>query len=169
MGNILYSKEMLGQFGKPIKIPKIRTMIYDGEETMLSKEKNGLGKIINDPRIIPARKVLRKFWIDELPQLFYNILWKKLTFRKTDLRLVGIRPKSEKYWELFSLEHKKNVFKYKPGFFGINYAHNDVFFDSIEKLETDYLEQKESSPILTDIKYFLMIFNNIVFRNMRSE
>ena len=80
----LYFKECSGKNGKPIMICKIRTMKLDADknlESVLSNGRNGHGKYLNDSRITEVGGVLRKYWIDELPQL-YNLF-------KGDIKLVG--------------------------------------------------------------------------------
>ena len=75
--DIFYTREVLGQYGTPIKIHKFRTMIKNAELEFvaLAKENgvDGLGKIIDDPRITKFGRFLRRYGLDELPQI-YNIL-----------------------------------------------------------------------------------------------
>lgn len=120
-----------------------------------------LGKPANDDRVIPERRFLRTYGIDELPQL-YNIV-------KREMSLVGIRPKDKKAWSSFPEQHICRALRYKPGFCGIHYARSSKNFQDVLDAESDYLDQKEKHPISTDIKYFFLILYNILFKGMRSR
>ena len=75
----------------------------------LNSEKKSGGNVTsdNDPRITRIGKILRKYKLDELPQLF-NIL-------KGDMSLVGHRPEVKEYVDLYSKEDKKIILSVKPG------------------------------------------------------
>lgn len=82
-GNIIYKQSRITQYGRKFKIYKFRTMVEKADT---------LGTLVtvgNDPRITRVGKVLRKYRIDEIPQLF-NILLGDMSF-------VGTRPEVEKY------------------------------------------------------------------------
>ena len=164
--NILYEGKVIGRNGKPLTIYKIRTMSLDAhEQEALVQKCNGideLGKIVNDPRITSLGKLLRKYWIDEIPQI-YNLCCGELS-------LVGIRPRTVDKWKLFSDEHKEKALRYKPGLMGIHYAFPDIknFNDFIE-IDKIYLDEKDKFPILTDIKYFFRILYAILFKGVRSR
>ncbi|MDU5110093.1 MAG: sugar transferase [Clostridium sp.] len=99
-GNILFLQKRVGRYGKEFNIYKFRTMVTDAEK---------LGKQITigkDDRITKVGVFLRKFKIDELPQLF-NVF-------KGDMSLVGPRPEVPKYVSLYSFEQKK-VLNVRPG------------------------------------------------------
>ena len=76
--NIIYKSIRIGQYGKPFTIYKFRTMV-EGADKM-----GGVSTSADDPRLTKIGKFLRKYNIDELPQLL-NIL-------KRDMNLVGPRP-----------------------------------------------------------------------------
>jgi exopolysaccharide biosynthesis polyprenyl glycosylphosphotransferase len=88
---VFYSQMRAGRYGRPFQMWKFRTMIADADK-MLDKIKQEHGnemqgpvfKLDNDPRIFPFGAFLRKFSIDELPQLI-NVV-------KGDMSLVGPRP-----------------------------------------------------------------------------
>ncbi|MGG7142791.1 sugar transferase [Clostridium nigeriense] len=99
-GSILFLQKRVGRYGKEFDIYKFRTMVTDAEK---------LGKQITvgkDNRITKVGAFLRKFKIDELPQLF-NVL-------KGDMSLVGPRPEVPKYVALYNKEQKK-VLDIRPG------------------------------------------------------
>lgn len=86
-GKPLYWQRRLGHFGKPFWMAKFRTMVVDAEKRrhLISNEADGpVFKNRRDPRITPFGRVLRKFSIDETPQLF-NVLLGTMS-------LVGPRP-----------------------------------------------------------------------------
>lgn len=99
-GSILFLQKRVGRYGKEFNIYKFRTMVTDAEK---------LGKQITvgkDNRITKVGAFLRKFKIDELPQLF-NVL-------KGDMSLVGPRPEVPKYVALYNEEQRK-VLDIRPG------------------------------------------------------
>ncbi len=155
----------VGKNGKPIKIYKLRTM-HPYAEYLQSYmyNKNNLaksGKFNNDFRVTNWGKVLRKYWLDELPML-YNWL-------KRELKLVGIRPLSQQYLNLYSKEIIEQRIKYKPGLIPPYYADMPKNFEDIMESEKKYLEAYEKNPILTDLKYLFKVMFNIVFKGARSS
>lgn len=86
-GPVLFSQRRVGQYGREFKLWKLRTMYIDAEarRAALIANTNGIRfKMRDDPRITPAGKWLRRFSIDELPQL-WNVL-------VGDMTLIGPRP-----------------------------------------------------------------------------
>ncbi|MEK6932200.1 MAG: sugar transferase [Nanoarchaeota archaeon] len=168
-----YIKKALGKDGELIKVAKFRTMVNNAENNLEDLiNSNGfdeIGKIKNDPRVTKIGRVLRKYWIDELPQIPYNLLYKR------DMKLVGIRPKFEEIWKRYPNNHKIRALKHKPGFMGILYTHlpiahlpiNNV--ENIIKTEEAYLDSYEINPFKTDLKYFLMLSYIIIFKGLRSR
>ena len=107
-----------------------------------------------DYRITSWGKIFRKYFLDEIPQI-YNWL-------KGDLNLVGIRALSEHYFSLYPDDLKQKRINFKPGLIPPYYADLPESFDEIVNSEREYLLQKEKSPILTDIKYFFKASSNIL-------
>ncbi len=165
--DLFYVKKALGRDGELIEVYKFRTMYPEShlrlEETIGTNGLDSLGKPVKDLRIIPGREWMRKYWVDELPQLVYNVIIKK------NMSLVGVRPKEENYWSLLPESLKKHALNYKPGFFGVHYARPNKDFQDLLKTESDYLDQKDQHPRLTDFKYFFLIIYNILFKGMRSR
>lgn len=154
-----------GKGGKKIKVYKFRTM-YPFSEYLQQYvyEKNNLekgGKFNNDFRITAFGKFMRKFWLDELPML-YNLI-------KFDLKLVGVRPLSSQYQNLYPEDLIKMRQKYRPGLVPPYYADMPGNFEEILASERKYLERYQKNPLKTDIIYFFRAFVNIVFRNARSK
>ena len=97
-GPILYEWNVVGEKGKRFKGHKFRTMVVNADELKKElwqhNERNGPAfKMKNDPRVTPIGYILRKFSVDELPQL-----WSVL---KGDMSLVGPRPVDPQEWERF--------------------------------------------------------------------
>lgn len=100
-GPWLFKQERIGKNQVPFYIYKFRTM------TTNQDKKAPLLSIKNDARITRIGKFLRKFKIDELPQLF-NVL-------KGDMSLVGPRPEVKKYVDCYAEEDRLVVFSVRPG------------------------------------------------------
>lgn len=99
-GPIFFKQERIGQFGKPFLIYKFRTMVVKQNSSSLITVGN------RDARITTIGCFIRKYKIDELPQL-YNVL-------VSEMSLVGPRPEVEKYVALYN-EEQKRVLDLKPG------------------------------------------------------
>jgi exopolysaccharide biosynthesis polyprenyl glycosylphosphotransferase len=104
-GPILLRQQRIGEGGRPFQMLKFRTMRVgaEAEEQQLAQE-TGEGppifaKRLNDPRITRVGRVLRRFSIDELPQLS-NVL-------KGDMSLVGPRPELPWMVKQYELQHRK--------------------------------------------------------------
>jgi exopolysaccharide biosynthesis polyprenyl glycosylphosphotransferase len=102
-GKLIYSQERIGYKGKPFIMYKFRSMITDAEKDgpQLSSDTDG--------RITQWGKIIRKWRLDELPQL-WNIL-------KGEMSLVGPRPERKFYIDQIIKEHPEYnyLFKVKPG------------------------------------------------------
>ncbi|RCJ37346.1 glycosyl transferase [Nostoc minutum NIES-26] len=99
-GTIFFRQVRIGRFGREFKIYKFRTMIQSAEK---------IGKqitIANDKRITRSGRFLRKYKLDELPQLF-NVI-------KGEMSLVGPRPEVPKYVALYTSEQRR-VLEVLPG------------------------------------------------------
>ncbi|MEA3449976.1 MAG: exopolysaccharide biosynthesis polyprenyl glycosylphosphotransferase [Patescibacteria group bacterium] len=153
-GPIFYLDYRTGQFGKRFLFYKFRSMLFhlcDGEGPSATKEGNKLlnelsanqnrnmrlnqplHKIKEDPRVTRVGKFIRRWSLDELPQLF-NVL-------KGDISLVGPRPhmtlETAKYES-----HYKKVLTIKPGITGMAQisGRSDLSFEEEIKLDTYYIE-----------------------------
>ncbi|MBK7630197.1 MAG: sugar transferase [Ignavibacteriales bacterium] len=160
----IFRMKRVGKNGKTIFVYKLRTMHPYSEyiQDFVYKQ-NSLGdggKFKDDFRIPGWGKFLRKFWIDELPMLANWI--------KGDLKFVGVRPISNHYLGLYSVEHQQRRRGFKPGLVPPFYADMPKSIEEIEKSERDYLESYEKHPIITDVKYFFKILHNILFMKKRS-
>lgn len=99
-GPVFYRQERVGRYGETFKIYKFRTMVENADKI------GGAITIGNDPRITKVGRFLRKYKIDELPQLI-NVL-------KGEMSLVGPRPEVSKYVNLYTSEQRE-VLNLIPG------------------------------------------------------
>ncbi len=154
----------IGKGGKMIKVYKLRTMHPYSEYLQdYVYQKNQLeegGKFKDDFRISTAGKIFRTFWLDELPMLL-NLL-------RGEIKIVGVRPISQHYFNLYSKELQEKRKKHRPGLVPPFYADMPKTLEEIQNSELRYLEAYEKHPIRTDIRYFFKAFNNIIFKHARS-
>ncbi|RUA26516.1 MAG: sugar transferase [Bacteroidetes bacterium] len=154
-----------GKGGKMIRVYKARTMhAYSEYLQEYVYQQNSLqegGKFKDDFRITTVGKILRKFWLDELPMII-NLL-------KRDLKIVGVRPLSNHYRSLYPKEFQERRKNYRPGLVPPFYVDLPKDLDEIIESERRYLDAYDKHPFLTDWKYFWKAFNNIVFKRVRSN
>jgi lipopolysaccharide/colanic/teichoic acid biosynthesis glycosyltransferase len=154
-----------GIHDKPITVYKFRTMHPFAEylQTYIY-EKNNLakgGKFKNDFRVTKWGCFMRKFWIDELPML-YNWL-------RGDLQLIGVRPLSRQYLEMYSSELRELRKKVKPGLLPPFYADMPTTLEEIMASEGKYIESYLKYPIRTQVRYFFRCTYNILAKKARSR
>lgn len=99
-GPIFYRGARTGRLGHPFRILKFRTMVAGAEA------QGGTTTAKGDPRLTRVGKIIRKYKIDEIPQLI-NVL-------KGDMSIVGPRPEVEEYTRLYTPEEKE-ILNVKPG------------------------------------------------------
>lgn len=154
-----------GKGGKLFNVYKLRTMHAYAEylQEYVFKHNNlqDGGKFKNDFRITTEGRIFRKFWIDELP-MFINVF-------KGNMKIVGVRPLSKHYFNLYSDELKERRIKHKPGLVPPYYVDNPKTLEEIMASEMRYLVAYEKHPLRTDFVYFWKAFYNIVFKHARSS
>ena len=138
--NIMFSQNRIGKNGKMIKIYKFRSMVPNAEKILedlmkkdpkIKEEYLTNKKLVNDPRITPVGKFLRKTSLDEWPQ-FINVL-------KGEMSLIGPRPYLPREKEDMG-QYYSSIIKCKPGVTGMWQANgrSDVGFDYRCKLDDYY-------------------------------
>ena len=137
-GPVFYRAQRIGRKGRTFTCYKFRTMCVDADklkEGLKHKnERDGvLFKITNDPRVTTVGRFLRKYSLDELPQIF-NVL-------RGDMSLVGPRPPIASEVEQYDLSHLRRL-DVLPGMTGLWQveARQDPSFDSYISLDTAYVE-----------------------------
>jgi len=129
-GNIFYSQERVGYKGKRFFIHKFRSMVMNAEKNgpMLSSD--------HDERITKWGKVMRRWRLDELPQL-WNVL-------KGEMSLVGPRPERKFYIDLITKDHPeyKILLKVKPGITSwgmVKFGYAQNVKEMIERMKYDII------------------------------
>ena len=157
--------QRVGKNGRAIKVYKLRTMHPYAEYLQdYIYMKNNLqegGKFNDDFRISTTGRFMRMFWIDELPMLL-NLL-------KGELKLVGVRPISNQYFELYDKDFRKKRIRYKPGLVPPFYVDMPKTLEEIQASERRYLESYDKHPLRTDWVYFWKAMANILLRKARSK
>jgi len=158
------SLNRVGKGGEMIKVYKLRTMYpfaeYLQDYVHKRNELENGGKFKNDFRVSTTRSILRKLWLDELPML--------INLFNGDLKLVGVRPLSRHYYELYSEELQQKRIKWKPGLIPPFYADMPETLEEIMASEMKYLESFEKHPLRTQWSYFWKAWKNILFKKARS-
>jgi len=138
-GPVVYRSIRPGIGGKPFACLKFRTMYRDADQRQadlesLNEASGALFKMREDPRMTPVGRLLRKYSIDELPQLF-NVL-------RGEMSLVGPRPLPERDFERLEEWHKKR-YLVTPGITGLWQVsgRSELDFDDLVRLDFLYLER----------------------------
>ncbi len=144
-GGILYSQERIGYKGKSFVIYKFRSMIADAEKNgpALSSD--------HDPRITNWGKTMRKWRLDELPQL-WNII-------KGDMSLIGPRPERKKYIDeiIKQTPYYRFLLKVKPGLTSwgmVQFGYASTIDEMIERMQYDLI-YIENASLLLDFKIMM--------------
>ncbi|MFK8038851.1 MAG: sugar transferase [Crocinitomicaceae bacterium] len=139
-GGVLYKQERIGKNLKPFYLLKFRSM----KQESVKSSKITIG---NDPRITKIGTFIRKYKIDELPQLI-NIL-------KGEMSVVGPRPEVKEYVDLYSEEQLK-VLLVKPGltdFASIKYFREQDLLGNSDNPHQLYIEEIMPQKLELNLKY----------------
>jgi lipopolysaccharide/colanic/teichoic acid biosynthesis glycosyltransferase len=148
-GPVIFVQYRAGRYGKPFRMYKFRTMVVGaGEMRAGLVEERGLRepvlKFRNDPRVTRVGRFLRRWSLDELPQLV-NVL-------RGEMSMVGPRP--EELWvvETYSLGHRERL-RAMPGITGPMQVSGraDLCLDERVRMELEYIERaslREDTVIL---------------------
>lgn len=155
----------VGKDGVIFNVRKFRTMYAYSEYLQdYVYENNNLaegGKFHNDFRITGWGRILRKFWLDELPML-WNLV-------KGQMKIVGVRPLSKQYFNLYDKKVQEKRVKFKPGLVPPYYVDMPKTMEEIQSSEMRYLEAYERSPWKTQWVYFWKAMWNILVKRARSS
>lgn len=140
-GPVYYNGTRVGQNGRAFKMHKFRTMVLNADKI------GGSSSADDDPRITRIGKKLRKYKLDELPQLF-NVL-------KGEMSFVGPRPEVPLYVNMFT-EQEMQILSVKPGITDWaslwNSDEGAILAGSADP-EKDYLEKIRPEKIKLQLKY----------------
>ena len=140
-GSVFYKQVRVGQNGIDFGLFKFRSMVVDAD-------KKGLITVGGrDPRITHSGYFIRKYKLDELPQLINVLLG--------DMSLVGPRPEVRKYVELYTDEQQK-VLSVKPGitdYASIEYMDENEILGKSSDPEKTYIEEIMPEKIKYNMKY----------------
>ena len=138
-GPVVYRSTRRGIGQRPFNCLKFRTMHTDAEQGQadleeLNEASGALFKIRDDPRLTPIGRFLRRFSLDELPQLV-NVL-------RGEMSLVGPRPLPERDYEMLQHWHRKR-YLVLPGITGLWQVsgRSELDFDDLVHLDFIYLER----------------------------
>ena len=140
-GPALHWQMRVGRWGKEFPFPKFRSMRMDAEkllESLLSENQHQAGvtfKIRRDPRVTRIGALLRRFSLDELPQIWCVL--------KGEMSLVGPRPPLPREVQYYSLNDRRRL-DVKPGLTCIWQVsgRSDIPFPEQVKLDVDYIERR---------------------------
>jgi len=163
-GDIFFRQNRIGLKGRVFKIHKFRTMYVDSEA-------QGLLTVGEDNRITKSGKFLRKYKIDELPQLIDVFLGK--------MSLVGPRPEVQEFLDMYPINVRNKVLSVKPGITDIasikmideskileqytdaRRAYIDIILPIKQKYYIDYVDNQS---LLLDIKIIFLTLIKIITR-----
>lgn len=159
-GPVFYRQERVGHRGKRFMMFKFRSMCVDAEEKLKELQKynevdGAMFKIKQDPRVTRIGRFIRRYSIDELPQLF-NVL-------AGDMSLVGPRPPLPRELKDYT-EYDKQRLYVIPGCTGLWQVsgRNDVGFHEMVELDLKYIRK---SGFLYDLGIMLKTIKIMVFPN----
>ncbi|RGN50787.1 MULTISPECIES: sugar transferase [unclassified Bacteroides] len=140
-GGGIYSQTRVGKEGRDFKLFKFRSM-------RIGSDKKGLITVGGrDPRVTRTGFFIRKYKLDELPQLFNVLIG--------DMSIVGPRPEVRKYVDLYTDEQRK-VLSVRPGitdYASIEYVDENVILGQAEDPEKAYIETILPDKIRYNMKY----------------
>lgn len=163
-GEVFYKGLRIGRNGRPFHIIKFRTMVMDADKMGGSSTSN------DDPRITRIGRVLRKYKLDELPQLI-NVL-------KGDMSIVGPRPEVEEYVRLFT-EDEMKILSVRPGitdwasiwnpdegkvlskYDDPDRAYMEIIRPKKLELQKKYIDELS---FISDVKIILLTIKTVIFR-----
>jgi lipopolysaccharide/colanic/teichoic acid biosynthesis glycosyltransferase len=144
-GPMLFRQERIGQFGKRFQFLKFRSMYHRNDPTihqdyirsLISGESgaaqgSGVYKLVNDPRVTPLGRFLRRTSLDELPQ-FWNVLMGQMS-------LVGPRPPIPYEALSYDVWHRRRILEAKPGITGLWQVtgRSSTSFNEMVRLDLQY-------------------------------
>lgn len=140
-GGVFYRQERIGQFGKPFRLWKFRTMRKNADQ---------FGKLtvgMRDPRITRVGLFIRKVKLDEFPQ-FLNVL-------SGEMSIVGPRPEVQEYVDEYTAEQRQ-ILEVKPGitdYASLEYYNENELLGKSDNPRKTYIEEVMPAKIELNRKY----------------
>ncbi len=139
-GPALFVQRRVGENGRPFRMWKLRSMVVDAEARLpelvdLARLEAPVFKLEDDPRVTRVGRFLRRWSLDELPQL-WNVV-------RGDMSLVGPRPEEEAIVARYDAHHRRRL-KAKPGLTGLQQLEGRAASDLDERVRLDvyYLRRR---------------------------
>lgn len=145
-GPALFRASVIGRDGEPFTYLKFRTMVVNGDDrdhrrwlhefvTRDAPYRDGLFKVVGDGRVTPVGRVLRRFSLDEVPQLV-NVL-------RGEMSVVGPRPPLPCEWALYDAAARRRL-AVRPGITGLYQvtARSRVPFSGMLAIDLDYIRRR---------------------------
>ncbi|MDD2191628.1 MAG: sugar transferase [Bacteroidales bacterium] len=142
-GGVFYKQTRVGKNNKDFKVYKFRSMVVDADKKGLLS----IGKDGRDPRVTKIGYALRKYKLDELPQLI-NVI-------KGEMSLVGPRPEVRKYVDLYT-DEEKQVLEVRPGITdiaSITYRNENDLLSQSDNPEEYYIKEIMPKKLALSLKY----------------
>ena len=140
-GPVFYRQTRVGRYGRDFRIFKFRSMRVGGDK---GRQITGGER---DPRITRSGYFIRRYKIDELPQLINVFLG--------DMSIVGPRPEVRKYVDLYSEEQRK-VFQVRPGITdlaSIKYRNENELLSQVDDPDTYYIDVIMPDKLAINLEY----------------
>jgi lipopolysaccharide/colanic/teichoic acid biosynthesis glycosyltransferase len=140
-GPVLYAGRRVGKDGKPFGMYKFRSMVLNADKV------GGSSTPDDDPRITPIGKVLRRYKLDELPQLF-NVV-------KGEMSLVGPRPQVQWAVDLYTPEQRQ-VLTVPPGitdYASVRFPNEGEILKGSTDPDRDYMEKIHPEKMRLSLEY----------------
>jgi lipopolysaccharide/colanic/teichoic acid biosynthesis glycosyltransferase len=168
-GPVFFSQRRVGLNGKPFLILKFRSMVTDG---------GTVGSLVTgdrDPRVTKFGSVLRRYKLDELPQLL-NVI-------RGEMSLVGPRPEVPKFVKLFQEDYDL-IHKVKPGitdYAALCFRNESELLESVDDPEEYYVSSIlplkigyyfryiDEQSFWLDVKLFLLTVISVFYRGLRVK
>jgi lipopolysaccharide/colanic/teichoic acid biosynthesis glycosyltransferase len=157
-GPVFYTSTRIGRFGQPFRFYKLRSMHIDADsrlQTLIHKsDADGVAfKMWVDPRATRVGRFIRKYSLDEVPQLF-NVLCGTMS-------LVGPRPQLPKEVEHYTAEQQQRLFV-KPGAFCLREisGRSHLSFEDWLRLDLEYVQTRN---LWLDLTIIVRVVPAIIF------
>jgi exopolysaccharide biosynthesis polyprenyl glycosylphosphotransferase len=157
-GPVIYRQRRVGRDGRPFHALKFRSMVVGAERLIIDLRDqnvtNGLlFKVVDDPRITRVGHVIRRFSIDELPQL-WNVM-------RGEMSLVGPRPLAVEPEDFSTVDNKRHtILPGITGYWQIS-GGNDLTYEEMIKLDLAYIE---NWSLWLDLRLLLRTFPAVINR-----